>query len=58
MRYNQSMRFFSKKQKAKKPSNSKDSKKEDIEKKAVEGAKKALKEYQGVFRRLAEYDRV
>lgn len=30
---------------------------EELEKKAVEGAKKAVKEYRRVFERLAEYDR-
>ena len=30
---------------------------EALEKKAVEGAKKAVKEYRRVFDRLAEYDR-
>lgn len=30
---------------------------EDLEKKAIEGAKKAVREYRGVFERLAEYDR-
>ncbi len=32
-------------------------KREELEKKAVEGAKKAIKEYRQVFERLAEYDR-
>ncbi len=29
----------------------------ELERKAVEGAKKALKDYRRVFERLAEYDR-
>lgn len=29
----------------------------ELEKKAVEGAKKAVKDYRRVFERLAEYDR-
>jgi len=32
-------------------------KREELEKKAVEGAKKAVQEYRHVFERLAEYDR-
>ena len=32
-------------------------KREDLEQKVVEGAKKAIKEYGRVFERLAEYDR-
>ena len=31
--------------------------KEELERKVVEGAKKAVEEYRGVFDRLAEYDR-
>jgi len=31
--------------------------KKDLEKKVQEGAKKALKDYANVFKRLAEYDR-
>lgn len=30
---------------------------DELEKKVVEGAKKAVKEYRRVFERLAEYDR-
>ena len=29
----------------------------EIEQKAVEGAKKVLREYRGLFERLAQYDR-
>ncbi|MCR4275497.1 MAG: hypothetical protein NUV83_01950 [Candidatus Wolfebacteria bacterium] len=32
--------------------------KAELEKKAIEGAKKAIKDYRRVFERLAEYDRV
>lgn len=32
-------------------------KRQELEKKAVEGAKKAIKEYRRVFDRLSEYDR-